>query len=127
MFIARLSLLAASLCATAVQALADGQDGYVFCDNGLRCIAAPCPSNSALELATGEIIRGVVIDIDGLPQEDKALDLQDKLYAGTIVIAGSIETRTQTFNGKRQIVRTLVATGIERAARASERRHCSSR
>ncbi|WP_189555060.1 hypothetical protein, partial [Mesorhizobium sp. M1C.F.Ca.ET.204.01.1.1] len=97
MFIARLSLLAASLCATAVQALADGQDGYVFCDNGLRCIAAPCPSNSALELATGEIIRGVVIDIDGLPQEDKALDLQDKLYAGTIVIAGSIETRTQTF------------------------------
>ncbi|TIT06501.1 MAG: hypothetical protein E5W86_29480 [Mesorhizobium sp.] len=107
--------------------MADGQDGYVFCDNGLRCIAAPCPSNSALELATGEIIRGVVIDIDGLPQEDKALDLQDKLYAGTIVIAGSIETRTQTFNGKRQIVRTLVATGIERTARPSERRHCSSR
>ncbi|RVC47465.1 hypothetical protein [Mesorhizobium sp.] len=127
MSIARLSLLAASLCATAVQALADGQDGYVFCDNGLRCIAAPCPSNSALELATGEIIRGVVIDIDGLPQEDKALDLQEKLYAGTIVIAGSIETRTQTFYGKRQIVRTLVATGIERAARPSERRHCSSR
>jgi len=69
----------------------------------------------------------VSIDIDGLPQEDKALDLSDKLYAGKVVVAGSIENRTQTFNGKQYGLPTLVATGIERASRASERGHCSAR
>jgi hypothetical protein len=127
MSIARLFILAAGLGAATAPAFADGQDGYVFCDNGLRCIAAPCPSNSALDLATGKIIKGVAIDVDGLPQEDKALDLQDKLYAGKLVIAGSIENRPQTFNGKQHWLPTLVATGIERTAKDSERKHCSSR
>ncbi|TIL75187.1 MAG: hypothetical protein E5Y89_20535 [Mesorhizobium sp.] len=123
---AHLLLLAAGVCATTAPAFADGQDGYVFCDNGLRCIAARCPSSSALDLATGKVIKGVAIDVDALPQEDKALDLQDKLYAGKLVIAGSIENRPHTFNGKRHILPTLVATGIARAAKDSERKHCSS-
>ncbi|MER9869738.1 hypothetical protein NKJ35_21680 [Mesorhizobium sp. M0136] len=82
------------------QVFANGQGSYVFCDNGLRCVAAPCPSNSALDLA-GKLIKGVSIDIDRLPQQDKALDLSDKLYAGEVVVVGSIENRTRTFNGKR--------------------------
>ena len=117
-------LLAVGVFATTAQALADGRDGYVFCDNGLRCMAAPCPSNSALDLTTGKIIKGVSIDIDGLPREDRALDLSDKLYDGKVVVAGSIENRTQTLNGKQSIQPWLVATGIERAARDSERSHC---
>jgi hypothetical protein len=127
MSVPRLLLLVVGLCAMIAQAFADKQDSYVFCDNGLRCIAAPCPSSSALDLATGKVIKGVSIDIDGLPQEDKALDLSDKLYAGKVVVAGSIENRTQTFNGKQYSLPTLVATGIERASRASERGHCSAR
>jgi hypothetical protein len=124
--IAVMILLAVGICATTAQAFADGRDGYVFCDNGLRCVSAPCPSNSALDLTTGKIIKGVSIDIDGMPQEDKALDLSDKLYAGKVVVAGSIENRPQTFNGKQSTQPWLIATGIERAARDSERGHCSA-
>ncbi len=53
---------------------------------------APCPSDSALDLTTGKVIKGVSIDIDGLPQEDKALDLSDKLYAGKIVVPAPSRT-----------------------------------
>ncbi len=124
--IAAMILLAVGVCATTAQAFADGRDGYVFCDNGLRCVAAPCPSNSALDLTTGKIIKGVSIDIAGLPQEDKALNLSDKLYAGKVVVAGSIENRPETLNGKQSTQPWLIATGIERAARDSERGHCSA-
>ncbi|PDQ17869.1 hypothetical protein CN311_27835 [Mesorhizobium sanjuanii] len=122
----RLALLTVAACLTcALPALAAAKSSYVYCDNGLRCVMAPCPSNSALDLATGKVVKGVSIDIDRLPQEDKALS--DRLYAGKLVIVGSIETRTRTFNGRQHTLPWLVATGIERAARDSERGHCSSR
>lgn len=120
-------LLTAGFCVATAQVFANGQGSYVFCDNGLRCVAAPCPSNSALDLAAGKLIKGVSIDIDRLPQQHKALDFSDKLYAGKVVVVGSIENRTRTFNGKRYTLPWLVATGIERAAKDSERGHCSSR
>jgi hypothetical protein len=110
----------------AMPSFAAAESSYVYCDNGLRCVMAPCPSNSALDLATGKIIKGVSIDIDGLPQQDKALDLSDKLYAGKIVVVGSIEDRSQTLNGKQYTLPWLVATSIERASRESERGHCSA-
>lgn len=101
---------------------------YVFCDNGLRCVKAPCPSNSALDIATGKIVKGVSIDTGRLPEEDKAaLDLSDKLYAGKIVLRGSIETRKKTILGKEYTLPYLVATAVERQSRQSERKHCSSR
>lgn len=98
----------------------------MFCDNGLRCVVAPCPSNSALDLATGKVIKGVSIDINGLPQEDKALDVSDRLYAGKLVVTGSIENRTETHHGQQYTLPWLVAPGIERASRDSERGHCSA-
>lgn len=126
-----LSLRLASLVFAAsligLPSLAAAKSSYVYCDNGLRCVMAPCPSNSALDLATGKVVKGVSIDIDRLPQEDKALDLSDRLYAGKLVVVGSIENRVQTFNGRQYTLPWLVATGIERAARDSERGHCSSR
>lgn len=122
----RLALLTVAACLTcALPALAAARSSYVYCDNGLRCVMAPCPSNSALDLATGKVVKGVSIDIDHLPQEDKALS--GRLYAGKLVIVGSIETRTRIFNGRQYTLPWLVATGIERAARDSERGHCSSR
>lgn len=119
-------LIAVGFCSATSQAQADGQKSYVPCDNGLRCVVAPCPSTSALDLATGMVVKGVWVDIDGLPQQDKALDLPDKLYAGRLVVTGTIENRPQSFNGKQYSLPTLVATGIERTARDSERKHCSS-
>ncbi|MFD2054531.1 hypothetical protein ACFSQT_15970 [Mesorhizobium calcicola] len=53
-------------------------------------------------------------------------DLSDALYAGKLVVRGSIEHRTQTIAGKDYSLPWLVATGIVRAARDSERKHCSS-
>lgn len=123
---ARFIVVAAGIAVTATQADAGGQGAYVFCDNGLRCFTAPCPSNSALDLASGKIVKGVSIDTSRLPQEDEALDLQDKLYAGKLVVAGTIENRQQTFNDRKYNRPTLVATGIERASRDSERKHCSA-
>lgn len=122
----RLIIAAAGICVTATQADAGGQGAYVFCDNGLRCLTAPCPSNSALDLASGKIVKGVSIDTSRLSQQDKALDLQDKLCAGKLVVAGAIVNRQQTFNGRKYSLPTLVATGIERTSRDSERRHCSA-
>ncbi|TIL61126.1 MAG: hypothetical protein E5Y79_06370 [Mesorhizobium sp.] len=122
----RTPLLVAIFSISVLPSVAAADSSYVYCDNGLRCVMAPCPSNSALDLATGKIIKGVSIDIDGLPQEDKALDLSDKLYAGKVVVVGSIESRTQTLNGKRYTLPWLVATGIERGSRDRERGHCSS-
>jgi len=122
---ALLGVIAASICA--IPALAAAESSYVYCDNGLRCFKAPCPSNSALDLTTGKIVKGVSIDTDGLPQEDKALDLSDKLYAGKIVVRGSIENRKQTIIGKEYTLPWLIATRVVRAANDGERKHCSAR
>ncbi|AZN96362.1 hypothetical protein EJ066_03095 [Mesorhizobium sp. M9A.F.Ca.ET.002.03.1.2] len=127
MLVLRRTPLLVAICSIgALPSVAAAESSYVYCDNGLRCVMAPCPSNSALDLATGKIIKGVSIDIDGLPQEEKALGLSDKLYAGKVVVAGSIENQTQTLNGKQYTLPWLVAAGIERASRDSERGHCSS-
>lgn len=123
--LAFLFVAACSLCAMPAFA---AESSYVYCDNGLRCFKAPCPSNSALDLATGTIIKGVSIDPSGLPQADKAItDLSDALHAGKIVVKGSIEHRTQTIAGKEYNLPWLVATRIVRTAKDSERKHCSSR
>ncbi|WP_095084788.1 hypothetical protein [Mesorhizobium sophorae] len=124
----RSALLFVATASTAVvPSLATAESSYVYCDNGLRCFKAPCPSNSALDLATGTIIKGVSIDSSGLPPADKAItDLSDALYAGKIVVRGSIEHRTQTITGKEYSLPWLVATGIVRTAKESERKHCSS-
>ncbi|UVK47488.1 hypothetical protein BPNPMPFG_003267 [Mesorhizobium sp. AR07] len=123
--LAFLTTIAASICA--MPAFAAAESSYVYCDNGLRCFKQPCSSNSALDLATGTIITGVSIDSSGLPQADKAItDLSDALYAGKIVVRGSIEHRTQTITGKDYSLQWLIATRIVRTAKDSERKHCSS-
>lgn len=101
---------------------------YVYCDNGLRCVKAPCPSNSALDVFTGETIKGVAIDTERLPPEDlNAPDLAEVLHSGGVVVRGSIEVRTKTITGKQYRLPYLVASSIEREAREDERRHCSAR
>lgn len=124
--VARIIVLIGGACVAVAEAQADGQGSYVPCDNGLLCVVAPCPSSSALNLATGKVVMGVWIDIDGLPQQDRAPDLSDELYPGKLVVTGAIEKRPWSFNGKQYSLPTLVATGIKRTAKDSERKHCSS-
>ena len=120
-------LIAAASSICTLPAFAAAESSYVYCDNGLRCFKAPCPSNSALDLATGKIIKGVSIDASGLPQSDKAIvDQSDVLYSGKIVVRGSIEQRTESITGKDYSLPWLVATRIVRTARDSEREYCSS-
>ena len=123
---ALLTVVASSICT--LPAFAAAQSSYVYCDNGLRCFKAPCPSNSALDLATGTIIKGVSIDTSGLPQADKARpDLSDLLFYGSIVIRGRIESRRNKATDGIQIQKVIVAKAIERPATMKERNHCSSR
>lgn len=125
--VGRVPALATLLCLAGFPAAAD-EGGYVYCDNGLRCFTTPCASNSALDLATGRVFKGVSIDVDGLPADDRnAPDLADALYAGRIVVRATIEMRHKTFHGKDYVLPYLVADRIERRSRRSERRHCSSR
>lgn len=95
---------------------------YVYCGNGIACVMAPCPSGDALDLTTGTITKGVVIDTTRLPPLDRAaVDFPDKLHAGRIVVRGSIQRRDEEHD-----LPWLVATSVERAAKDGERKHCSA-
>ncbi|WP_235984384.1 hypothetical protein [Mesorhizobium neociceri] len=83
---------------------------------------APCPSGNALDLATGKVIEGVAIDTSPLSLQDRASpDVSEKLYAGKIVVRGSIQHR-----GSEHDPPSLVVTSIERATKQSERKLCSA-
>lgn len=98
---------------------------YVYCDNGMRCVRAPCPSRSAKDLQTGEVIRGARLDLDGLSETDrKRSDLQDALYRGTLVLGGQRVSRPSPTLGQGD---TLIIARIVRPATLAERQHCSSR
>lgn len=123
----RCSLLVLALL-TGPAAANAASSSYVYCDNGLRCVKALCPSNSALDISTGEVIKGVTIDTEQLPPGDlDAPDLAEALYSGRVVVRGSIEIRTRTITGKEYKLPYLVAAGIEREARKGERKHCFAR
>ncbi len=106
-------------------ALLAAEGGYVVCDNGLRCVKAPCPSSTARNLDSGEEFRGVSPDIGGLAEADRQrIRETDALYYGRLVLRGHIEDRDEEIAGKRQSLPILVITGIDREAVANERRHC---
>ncbi len=104
-----------------------GEASYVYCDNGLRCVMAPCPSNNAFDLSTGAVIRGVSIDTEKLPAKDRTTDLPNDLYAGRLVVRGFIEERTVNHTGKAYRLPYLVVTAVERAATSSETARCKAR
>jgi hypothetical protein len=119
-----IGLLALGFCPS----MAAAEGAYVACDNGLRCVVAPCPSTTARDLATGRAIKGVYPDIDGLPEADRQrLRDADALYFGTLVLRGHIEDRETVIRSRTHRLPTLVVTGLDRAATAAERRHCPRR
>ncbi|CAN7336003.1 hypothetical protein LJR234_001977 [Mesorhizobium amorphae] len=117
-------LVVAASSILALPSLASAESSsYVYCSNGIACVMPPCPSGNTLDLATGKVIEGVAIDTTRLSVLDRAApDHSDRLYAGKIVVRGSIQHRGEEYD-----LPWLVATRIEHAAKASERKHCSPR
>ncbi|WP_246684851.1 hypothetical protein [Mesorhizobium sp. B2-7-1] len=108
--------------------VAAAESSYVYCDNGLRCFKAPCPSNSALDLANGKIIKGVSIDTSELPRADRERPyLSDMLHYGSVVVRGRIESRPEALTSDEYVQKVIVAGAIERETMMKERQHCSSR
>lgn len=119
--LAFLGLAACSIAALPSLAAAQSSD-YVYCSNGIVCVMAPCPSGNALNLATGEIMKGVELNTAELPPLSRsAPDLSDKLHAGKLVVRGSIQHR-----GGPNDPPMLVVTNIERASKAGERKRCAA-
>jgi hypothetical protein len=102
-----------------------GERAYVACDNGLRCVTAPCPSTTVHALATGRQWKGVSPDIGRLSETDQQrIRDTDALYFGRLVLRGHVEQRVQKIAGRRQELPVLLVTGILREARPAERRQC---
>ncbi|MFC6445823.1 hypothetical protein [Shinella zoogloeoides] len=110
--------LAACLLLVATSQSAARDAAYVACDNGLRCLVAPCPSTTVRDVATGKLWKGTSPDISRLSEVDQQrIRETDALYFGRLVLRGHIEKQA---NGPS----ALVVTGIERKAKPAERRHC---
>lgn len=111
-------VLAACLLLAGTSPSAAKEGAYVACDNGLRCVKAPCPSTTVRDLATGQQWRATSPDTSRLSDADQQRIREvDALYFGRIVLRGHVERRENAPSA-------LVVTGIERMATPDERRHC---
>ena len=64
---------------------------FIVCDNGLRCVRAPCPAQDAMEVATGAKHRRVSADFSKLGQADRErVAATSGTYHGTLVFSGTI-------------------------------------
>lgn len=108
-------LMLGQLAAPAVRAQG-GDRNYIPCDNGIRCVRAPCPTTSARDLESRVVTRLLGVDISRLSPEDRAREnLGPDLYNGRLVVSGRID----------QQARALIASRIVRVSRREERAHCS--
>ena len=123
----RLILLSLAILASASAASALERN-YVVCDNGLRCIMAPCPSTNALDVRSRRVRQGVWVDVAGLTRGERAdIERHNALYDGTLVLKGEFEDRTVTVLGKPRVLPYLVASEIARKSTSRERRMCKRR
>jgi hypothetical protein len=100
-------------------------DPYVVCDNGLRCITAPCPSMNALNIRTRKAGRITGVDLDALSPTDRArLQSSEATTSGALVLAGAVRTREAKAGSSAQPRKELVVSAIDRRSRWTERRLC---
>ena len=98
---------------------------YVVCDNGLRCVIAPCPSTNSLDVKTRKLRKGVWVDTAGMSPNDRAeIERYNGLYDGTLVISGRFEQRTVKSAGGPQSLPFLVGDKVERKSTSREQRLC---
>lgn len=98
---------------------------YVVCDNGLDCVTAPCPSTNALDVQSRKQMRGIWVDVTGLPIEDQTrIERERGLYKGTLVITGHIKSRVVQSPTGPHTLPYLITSAIERPSSAEERKLC---
>lgn len=98
---------------------------YVICDNGLRCVRAPCPTKNVLDLASGPILRVTGVDLARLGPRDRGrMDSANAAYHGSHVLDGAVVDTIVEVGGKAQPAPIFVATRIVRDATDAERRQC---
>ncbi|HEV2513453.1 hypothetical protein [Bosea sp. (in: a-proteobacteria)] len=97
---------------------------FVTCDNGLRCFRPPCPSRDSVLLPSHRRLARTAPDLSRLGEaQHKQLLLGNTgqgsaLYAGTVVLAGTLEEGPPT---------RLVASRIVRPATKAESQLCRRR
>ena len=99
---------------------------FITCDNGLRCVRAPCPSWDTVALPSGKRFARTAMDFGGLSEQDKAqLHEGDRLYHGKLVLAGTVSREA---GGDLKTSRaTIRGSRIVRAATAGESALCRQR
>lgn len=97
----------------------------VVCDNGLRCVMAPCPSTNAYDVKTKKYRKVIWVDIEGMSAGDrKQIELSDALYRGTLVISGRFKRRTVKTPTGRQPAFYFFGESIVRESTRREQRLC---
>lgn len=98
---------------------------YVVCDNGLRCIVAPCPSTNALDVKSRKLRKGIWVDAASMSSSDRAeIERYNGLYEGTLVVSGRFVQRTVKSIGGPKSLPFLVGEKIERKSTRREQRLC---
>ncbi|MGO4676483.1 hypothetical protein AB4Z40_26610 [Bosea sp. 2YAB26] len=109
----------ALLAAAAIPPPAVAQALFVACDNGLRCVQAPCPSKDVVLVPSGRRYAKTDPDLSSLPAADAARrDLTSGLYSGRLVLSGTVEDGPPV---------RITATKILRRATAHEAALCRRR
>ncbi len=107
------------LAAAAMPRPAAAQVLFVTCDNGLRCIQAPCPSKDVVLVPSGRRYAKTDPDLSALPPADAARrDLANGLYSGRLVLSGTVEDGPPV---------RIMATKVLRRATAHEAALCRRR
>ena len=95
-----------ALCAASFATAGSAEDLFVSCDNGIRCIRAPCPSRDVVLLPSGKRYARTGLRFEGLSEVDKKrLAGSSGLYDGTVVLGGTIEEGPPVNVVARRIVR----------------------
>lgn len=114
-------LLSIGLCAPIAQS---AEVEFVSCDNGLRCFRPPCPSRDTVLLPSGRRLARTEPNLSGLTQAQRQQLLLGNtsqgsaLYAGTMVLAGTLEEGPPA---------RLAASRIVRPATKAESQLCRRR
>ncbi|GAU80550.1 hypothetical protein [Bosea sp. BIWAKO-01] len=107
------------LAAAAMPRPAAAQVQFVACDNGLRCVQAPCPSRDVVLVPSGRRYAKIDPDLSSLRPADAARrDLATGLYSGRLVLAGTVEDGPPV---------RITATKVIRRATAHEAALCRRR
>lgn len=98
---------------------------FAGCDNGIRCIRAPCPTRDVVGLPSGTRHHNVEIDVSGLALDERNRpDLARGLYDGSIVFAGSLVRGMKRVGELEMVTLKVRATAIARTATPEERSLC---